>query len=529
MAFPTIPTVADGRVLTTNQADTSGTRTFPSLSSLTKNSGDLLIAIAIGYQSAGTSGAVYSSWGGSFTELTAGGDQMTTSGSTMCIGIASKISTGSETGTFTVTQASPTGHATLILLSIPGAHDTTAPEAGTIANGTGAAADPGSFNPAGWGTEDTLWIALAASGMTSGTGSWTATGTTAPANYTDRVDSNTTDNSTVGQTEGAVAFRQLNAASEDIGTAGVDTSNARNSALVIAVRPAVEVHSGSGAITVPAATVAGSGTHVANPAGTGAISVPAATVAGSGAEVLTATGAVSIPAATVAGTGAEVFTATGAITVPAATTAGTGDHTLSEPEGTGAISVPPATVAGTGALVLTGAGAFSVPAATVAGTGVEVLTATGAVTVPGATVAGSGLHFVPVTGTGSIVGRSPVVVGAGLHVENAAGTGAISVPSAVLGGTGSLVLTGTGAILIPAAMIAGTGDHAEAGPPTGTGSLAVPSPLVSGSGSVINGLVLPPTIHATIDPIYTVVGTSSGGPPEGTVSVLGIGGSITPL
>jgi hypothetical protein len=237
MAFPTIPTVAAGRVLTTNQADASATRTFPSLSSLTKNSGDLLIAIAVCYQSAGTAGAVFSSWGGGFTEFS---DQMTTSGSTMCIGLAHKWSDGTETGTFTVTQASPTGHATLILLAIAGAHASTPPEPGSVVSGTGAAADPGSLGPS-WGAEDTLWIALAASGMTSGTGSWTGTGTTAPTNYTDRVDSNTTDSSTVGQTEGAVAFRQLNAASENAGTAGVDTSNARNSALLIAVRPGVAV------------------------------------------------------------------------------------------------------------------------------------------------------------------------------------------------------------------------------------------------------------------------------------------------
>lgn len=238
MPFPTIPTVAAGRVLFTNQADASGTRTFPDLSSLTKNSGDLLVAIVVGYQAAGSSGAVFSSWGGSFTEFS---DQMTTSGSTLCVGMAYKISTGSETGTFTVTQASPTGHASLCLLSIPGWHGTTAPEASTIANGTTSAADPSSFNPSNWDAEDTLWISVVVSGMTSGTGSWTATGTTAPTNYTDRADSNTTDNSTVGQTEIAVAFRQLNASSEDVGTAGVDTSNARNSALVIAVRGAPSV------------------------------------------------------------------------------------------------------------------------------------------------------------------------------------------------------------------------------------------------------------------------------------------------
>lgn len=239
MAFPTIPTVAAGRVLTAN-IDGTGTRTFPSLSGLTKNSGDLLIAIIVAYQSSSGAGApggtVFSSWGASFTEFC---DQMTTNSSTMAIGAAYKWSDGTETGTFTVTQAATiTGGASLILLSIPGAHASTPPEVGTIANGTAAAANPGSFNPSGWDAEDTLWISVVSSGMTSGTGSWTATGTTAPTNYTDRVDTNRADDSTVGRVEGAVSFRQVNASSEDVGTAGVDVSNARNSALLIAVRPA---------------------------------------------------------------------------------------------------------------------------------------------------------------------------------------------------------------------------------------------------------------------------------------------------
>lgn len=233
MAFPTVPTSAAGRILTNNQADTSATRTFPDLSSLTKSSGDLLIAIVTGYQSAGSANAVFSSWGGGFTEFT---DQMTTSGSTMAIGAAYKFSTGSETGTFTVTQASPTGHASMILMAISGAHASTVPEAGTIANGTSAAADPGALDPAGWAAEDTLWIAVGANGETSGTGSWTAMNA-APTNYTDFQGTNPTDTSTVGQTGLAVAFRQLNATSEDAGAFSTDTSNARNSALLIAVRP----------------------------------------------------------------------------------------------------------------------------------------------------------------------------------------------------------------------------------------------------------------------------------------------------
>jgi hypothetical protein len=46
------PTVATGRVLTVNQANTTATRTFPDLSGLTKTPGDLLIAICVVYQSA---------------------------------------------------------------------------------------------------------------------------------------------------------------------------------------------------------------------------------------------------------------------------------------------------------------------------------------------------------------------------------------------------------------------------------------------------------------------------------------------
>jgi hypothetical protein len=237
VAFPTIPT--GGRVLTTN-IDGTGTRTFPDLSGLTKNSGDLIIALIAAYQSSAGAGVpggtVFSAWGASLTEFC---DQMTTNTSTMAIGAAYKWSDGVETGTFTVDQAATiTGGASLVLLSIPGTHLSTPPEAGNVADGTGAAADPGSFDPAGWASEDNLWISVVCSGMTNAGGAWTATGTAAPTNYTDRIDSNRADDSTVGRVEIAVAFRQLAAASEDVGTAGVDVSNARNSALVIAVRPA---------------------------------------------------------------------------------------------------------------------------------------------------------------------------------------------------------------------------------------------------------------------------------------------------
>jgi hypothetical protein len=228
VAFPTIPTVAAGRVLSALATSPSGTHTSPNLSSLTKNSGDLLIAIVITYDGNSTD-AEFSSWGGSFTEFE---DEATTS--TMGIGCAYKWSTGSESGTFTVTSSdTSTNDSCFFLLSIAGAHASSPPEAGGYATGTSAAADPGSLSPS-WGAEDTLWIAVGGSGETSTTGSYTGIAS-APTNYTDYADSGISADA-VGGVEGAVAFRQLNAASEDVGAFSVDTSNARNAALVIAVR-----------------------------------------------------------------------------------------------------------------------------------------------------------------------------------------------------------------------------------------------------------------------------------------------------
>ena len=67
MAFPTIPTAGAGRVLVANQADTSATRTFPSLTGLTKSAGDLLIAII--YCTSQSLVCRLFSWGGGFTEF----------------------------------------------------------------------------------------------------------------------------------------------------------------------------------------------------------------------------------------------------------------------------------------------------------------------------------------------------------------------------------------------------------------------------------------------------------------------------
>jgi hypothetical protein len=231
VTFPTIPTSGAGQIVSSANTNPAGTHTFPNLNTLTAPAGTLIIALCIIYDGNSTN-AEFSSWGGGFTEFV---DQATTT--TMGIGAAYKWSSGSETGTFTVTSADTSANDSVcLLLAIPGAHPSTPPEGGTIANGTAAAANIAALNPAGWDAEDTLWIAVCGAGETSTTGSFTAP-SAAPANYGDLFATAVTAD-VVGGVYGAGAFRQLNAASDDPATFTVDTSNARNSALLLAVRPA---------------------------------------------------------------------------------------------------------------------------------------------------------------------------------------------------------------------------------------------------------------------------------------------------
>lgn len=233
MAFPTVPTTAAGRIVTAVQANTTATRTFPNFSGLTFGAGDLLLAIAVAYQSSVTN-AAFSGWSQGFTELVDA-----SSSTTMAVGVASKIATGSETGSLTVTQAATiTGHCVMILMSIPaGTFDSSTPPQFTAkADGTSSAANPAALTPS-WGASDTLWIELLASGETGTGGSFTGVGSAA-TNYTDLVKTSISGD-VVGGVQAGVAFRQLNTASEDVGAGSVDVSNARNSALTIAIPPLV--------------------------------------------------------------------------------------------------------------------------------------------------------------------------------------------------------------------------------------------------------------------------------------------------
>lgn len=239
MAFPTIPTVASGDLLSNTTSPASTTHTFPNLSSLRggagPQAGDLLIAICVQYGAA-TAGNQYSSWGASFSESL--DDSLSSGTGVAALGIAYKIASGSESGTFTVTSAN-SFKSVQFLMRIPAGtwHGTTIPEVQAATRATGAAADSGAFNPSNWAIEDTLWISVAGQTETSTTGSPPII-SAAPSNYSgELIVARVAD--AVGDITAAVAFRQLNADSDDVGLwTGSNFNRGNGIATVIAVRPA---------------------------------------------------------------------------------------------------------------------------------------------------------------------------------------------------------------------------------------------------------------------------------------------------
>jgi hypothetical protein len=300
MAFPTIPTAGANTLLFSVTAAAGTTHTFPSLTTLDNANGDLLIAVIALYQASAT-GNTFGTWGGSFTEF---GDSSSATNPSVAMGAAYKISNGTETGTFTVTS-SISGRAAMALMSVKNWHGTTVPEIAFSAATTTTAHDPPSLDPSGWGSEDTLWVAVAGSGQTSLTGSWTGIGS-APTNYTDYGESAIAGGDVVGAAQIAVAFRQLAAASDDPGAFTTDTSPEIERAATIAVRPAAAPQTISGGVASEAdaalaATVSQPQAPVSGGVASEADSGPAATVSQPQAPVAggVASEADSAPAATV--------------------------------------------------------------------------------------------------------------------------------------------------------------------------------------------------------------------------------------
>ena len=508
MAFPTIPTLGAGTLLPPTQANTTATRTFPDLSGLTKHSGDLLIAVIACYQSTATSNAAYSGWSAGWTEFC---DQ--SSSAAIAIGAAYKWSDGTETGTISVTEgATITGHAAMFVMAIPGAHASTPPEAGARANGTTSAADPASYTPVNWGAEDTLWIAVGSNGETSGTGTFDGT-SAAPTNYSNLASTSISQDIT-GGVDCAVAFRQLNAASENVGPFTYDLTNARNAALILAVRPSAG-STGDAAFT-GTATLAATG-NVATfgaAAFTGTATLTAAGVAA------TSTGAAFTGTATTAATG-TVGKSTGAAFTGTATVAATGTVGVSS----GAAFTGTATLVATGATTAgLSSGAAQTATATLTATGNVATsagaaftgTATRAATGTGATSTGAaftGTATVAATGT---VGKSTGAAFTGTATLTATGTASLGPNSgATFTGTATTAATGivgknTGAAHTGTATLiaAGAANLSQTAALQATAALAATGTVATSSGAAFTGTATLTTVvvSAVVADVFDVGG-----------------------
>jgi Concanavalin A-like lectin/glucanases superfamily len=225
--------------------------------------------------------------------------------------------------------------------------------------------------------------------------------------------------------------------------------------------------------------------------GTGALTSPALTMAGSGtftAPAYTGSGALNAPAATISGTGthtAPAFTGSGALTAPSATVTGSGAFTAPVYTGSGDLTSPALTMSGSGifaSAVYSGSGALTAPAATMSGSGTftaPVYTGSGALVAPAATIAGDGTHTAPVfTGSGALI--LPAITGAGSGTFGAVvytGSGAIQLPAITASGVGTFtppVYTGSGALVLPALTMIGSGTF------TSPGSALSPSHVARG-------------------------------------------------
>jgi hypothetical protein len=201
------------------------------MTTLDNASGDLLIAVIVLYQASAT-GNTFGTWSNGFTEF---GDSSSATNPSIAMGCAYLISNGTETAAPTVVS-SISGRSAMFLMSVKNWHGTTIPEAAFSAATTTTAQDPPNLDPAGWGAEDTLWIAVAGGGETSLTGTWTGIAS-APASYTNFAASSIAGGDVIGACQIAVAFRGVNAAAEDPGSFTTDTTPEIERAATIAVRP----------------------------------------------------------------------------------------------------------------------------------------------------------------------------------------------------------------------------------------------------------------------------------------------------
>jgi len=210
MAFPVVST--KNTFTSAGVSATQHTLTYPT----GIQAGDLLIMFAA------LDGAnVTATWSGpSYTRIVA---QTSGGAGSQSLDTAYKIASGSESGTFLL-DLSASEQLICYHWRITGWHGTTPPE-GTPSSGNDANPDAPSETPS-WGAGDTLWVAFAA----TNNGNLSVF----PTNYNDNQAFDNSGGS--GIADGAVASRNLNAASDDPGTYTNDIGIQPWAAATIAVR-----------------------------------------------------------------------------------------------------------------------------------------------------------------------------------------------------------------------------------------------------------------------------------------------------
>lgn len=214
MAFPQVASVTAS---SQSPNSTTSTVTLPG----TFSAGDLFIGIV-----AADSGAGAMTWPAGWTEI------LDSAGTGFQLSIAYRIAQAGDTAPGVTHTTERSNH---LLIRITGWHGTTAPEITTMATGSSTAPNSASLSPS-WGTEDTLWITVAASDDSV---AHTYTGFPYASN-------NNENGTATSAARVAMATTESAAASVDPGAFTISASETWG-AVTIAVRPAA---SGAQSITL---------------------------------------------------------------------------------------------------------------------------------------------------------------------------------------------------------------------------------------------------------------------------------------
>ena len=360
--------------------------------------------------------------------------------------------TGATT-TLTITSVEQSVHTTYLLSVFD---SSTPPEAATATTGTSTAPDSGSLNPAGWGTEDTLWFAFAsANGLSSTTPRFSAY----PTNYTNgRSDISAGGNGVVQ----AVARRELNAASEDPGAFTIDTSAAWR-ASTIGVRPSSAIV-GTASITLGNSTISAAGSlpvvgsasvstsatissvSALSVVGSSSMTMVGATISAAGSlssQEITGAATLTINSASVNAAGSLSISGISSATVSGFTVSSSGTLSIA---GTASITTANATVSSSSALTIAGSSSVTMAGATVGSSGVLSIIGAASVTASSATLSSAGVSSAIATGALSITLDDISILSAGvLYITSQAG---ITLENATITATGAVPESATGIIYI---------------------------------------------------------------------------------